>query len=130
MTDRSGSPAPLERPAAQFVERPWGVFTQFAHNQEVTVTLVTVHPGQRLSLQSHTRRSELWIALDEGAAVQIGDEVIHPKVGEEMWIPVGAKHRLTSLGPAVRVLDIAFGDYQHDDIFRHEDDYNRAGRPA
>jgi hypothetical protein len=27
------------------------------------------------------------------------------------------------------VLDIAFGDYRHDDIFRHEDDNSRADRP-
>ena len=128
MTNGSGTPAPLEKPPVHVVERPWGVFKQFAHNQAVTVTLVTVQPGQRLSLQSHTGRSELWVMLDEGAAVQIGDEVFHPEIGDELWIPVGAKHRLTSLGPTVRVLDIAFGTYQHDDIFRHEDDYSRANR--
>jgi mannose-1-phosphate guanylyltransferase/mannose-6-phosphate isomerase len=129
MTDRPDRPAPVEKPPVQVVERPWGVFKQFAHNREVTVSLVTVHPGQRLSLQSHTGRSELWVMLDDGAAVQIGDQVVHPRAGDELWIPVGARHRLTSLGPPVRVLDVAFGHYRHDDIFRHEDDYNRADRP-
>jgi len=66
--------------------------------------------------------------LDDGGAVQLGDEVLYPKVGDELRIPVGMKHRLSSLGPVVRVLDIAFGDYQQDDIFRYEDDYRRAER--
>ena len=43
------------------VERPWGCFRQYAHNQPVTVSLMTVRPGQHLSLQSHSGHVELWI---------------------------------------------------------------------
>jgi mannose-1-phosphate guanylyltransferase/mannose-6-phosphate isomerase len=68
----------------------------------------------------------LWIVLDEGAEVQLGGEVHHPNAGEELWIPVGTKHRLTSGGATVRVLEVAFGDWQQEDITRY-DDY---GRPA
>ena len=48
-------------PTVRHVERTWGCFRQNAHNQPVTVSLMTVRPGQRLSLQSHSRRAELWI---------------------------------------------------------------------
>lgn len=84
-----------------------------------------VKPNQRLSLQSHTGRAELWIVLDEGAIVQVGDSVLHPKAGEEVWIPAGTKHRLSSSGPNVRVLEVAFGNWQQEDITRYEDDYSR-----
>ena len=34
-------------------ERPWGQFQQFVSNEVVTVKIITVDPGQRLSLQTH-----------------------------------------------------------------------------
>ena len=86
---------------------------------------MTVKPGQRLSLQSHTGRAELWIALDDGAEVQIGETLLQPKAGEELWIPANTKHRLASMGGPVRVLEIAFGNWQQADIQRFEDDYSR-----
>lgn len=108
------------------IERPWGSFKQYAHNQEVTVSLMRVRPDQRLSLQAHTGRAELWIVLDEGAAVQVGEDVHYPKAGDEIWIPADTKHRLSSTGPEVRVLEVAFGNWQQADIERFEDDYARS----
>lgn len=43
---------------------------------------MTVKSDQQLSLQSHTGRAELWIALDEGAKVQVNDESFEPELGE------------------------------------------------
>lgn len=118
-------PIPKQKPDIALVERPWGAFKQYANNQEATVSLMMVKPGQRLSLQSHTGRAELWIILDAGAAVQIDEVVHHPKAGDELWIPANSKHRLSSTGPAVRVLEVAFGNWQQADITRYEDDYHR-----
>lgn len=119
------TPIPANMPAGRFVSRPWGSFTQYAHNEDVTVSLMTVAAGQRLSLQAHTARAELWIVLDDGALIQVDDEVIEADVGAEIWIPAGARHRLSSRGPVVRVLEVAFGNWRQDDIVRYEDDYQR-----
>lgn len=105
--------------------RPWGSFRQYAHNRPVTVSLMKVEEGQRTSLQAHPGRAEYWIVLDDGAKVDIGDEQWEPTQGEEIWIPPNGKHRLASLRGTVRVLEIAFGDWQQDDIVRFEDDYAR-----
>jgi mannose-6-phosphate isomerase len=118
-------PIPPVQPPVKQVDRPWGSFRQYANNQEVTVSLMTVLPGQRLSAQSHTGRAELWIALDEGGAVQVGEAILYPRPGDEIWIPAGMKHRLSSTGPTVRVLEVAFGNWQQEDITRFEDDYHR-----
>lgn len=113
-------------PLVTDVARPWGGFRQYAHNQPVTVSLMTVVPGGRLSLQSHENRSELWIVLDEGAVVQTGDEERGCRAGEEIWIEAGQRHRLSCQGDEpVRVLEVAFGDWQIDDIQRFADDYGR-----
>lgn len=119
-------PIPAEMPAVGRVVRPWGAFNQYANNAEVTVSLMTVLPGMRLSLQSHTGRAELWIVLDEGAEVQVGETVLHPQPNEEIWIPANTKHRLSSTGPTVRVLEVAFGNWQQADITRYADDFKRA----
>jgi len=118
-------PNPDKQPATIRVTRPWGGFVQYANNEEVTISLMTVKAGQRLSLQSHSARAELWIALDDGAIIQVEDQIIEAKAGDEIWIPAGSKHRLGSGGKAVRVLEVAFGNWQQKDIRRYEDDYDR-----
>ncbi|MBL9139848.1 MAG: phosphomannose isomerase type II C-terminal cupin domain [Verrucomicrobiales bacterium] len=126
MTAPLSSPIPNEKPPVAFVERPWGSFLQFAHNQACTVSLMTVRPDQRLSLQSHTGRAELWIVLDDGAVVQVGDEIRSHHAGDEIWIPSNTKHRLScGRDTPVRVLEVAFGNWQQNDITRYADDYQR-----
>jgi mannose-6-phosphate isomerase len=120
-------PIPELKPPVSTVERPWGSFKQYAFNQDCTVSLMTVQPGQRLSLQSHTGRAELWIILDDGAVVQVGDSVTVCRHGDEIWIPNNERHRLSGppSGSPVRVLEVAFGNWQQADIARYEDDFKR-----
>ncbi len=125
MSEFITKPIPAAKPRSRQVSRPWGSFRQYAKNEEVTVSLITVAPGQRLSLQAHTARAELWIALDDSALIQVDDEVIAAKAGDEIWIPAGAKHRLSSRGAEARVLEVAFGNWQQEDIKRYDDDYQR-----
>ena len=126
MSDHVNRPIPSEKPAVAFVTRPWGSFKQYASNENCTVSLMSVLPGQRLSLQSHTGRAELWIVIDDGAQVQVGDEIRECKAGDEIWIPAGERHRLSCAGDKpVRVLEVAFGNWQQDDIERYADDYKR-----
>jgi mannose-1-phosphate guanylyltransferase/mannose-6-phosphate isomerase len=119
-------PIPEAKPPVGQVTRPWGSFKQYAFNQDTTVSLMTVLPGQRLSLQSHTGRAELWIVLDDGARVQVGDRTNDHQAGDEIWIPANEKHRLSNPGTEpVRVLEVAFGNWQQADIVRYEDDFKR-----
>jgi mannose-6-phosphate isomerase len=119
-------PIPENQPQAGHVIRPWGAFKQYAHNEACTVSLMEVRPGQRLSLQSHTGRAELWIVLDEGAVVQVGETVRACQRGEEIWIPADERHRLSCVGEQpCRVLEVAFGNWQQADITRYEDDFSR-----
>lgn len=130
MTDSAASPVPHSKPPVSFVERPWGSFKQFAHNEPCTVSLMTVLPGQQLSLQSHSGRAELWIVIDDGAVVQVGEEASARRAGDEIWIPAQAKHRLGCAGSSpVRVLEVAFGNWQQTDITRFADQYSRGSQP-
>lgn len=73
MTNYVSKPIPAKQPESVKVVRPWGSFLQYVNNEDVTVSLMTVKPGQRLSLQSHTARAELWIVLDDGAQIQVDE---------------------------------------------------------
>ena len=126
MTEFKTKPIPENKPKASFVTRPWGSFHQYANNEDCTVSLMTVLPGQRLSLQSHTGRAELWVVIDDGAIVQVGDDIRTYKAGDEIWIPANERHRLSCNGEkTVRVLEVAFGNWQQEDIKRYDDDYKR-----
>ncbi|SOC56979.1 phosphomannose isomerase type II C-terminal cupin domain [Ornithinimicrobium cerasi] len=109
-------------------ERPWGRFQQFASNEVVTVKTITVEPGQRLSLQTHGHRAEMWHVLDGEVDVQVGERTWVARTGEMVWVPEGSVHRLGNPGtePA-RVLELAFGEFDEADITRLEDDYTRLG---
>ena len=125
MTDFKTKPFPMQKPPITHKTRPWGDLWLYAHNVECTVSIARCDPGTRLSLQIHSARSEMWIILDDGAKVQLGDEIIYPKKGDEIWVPAGMKHRFGSNGPEVRFMEVGFGNWQQEDIIRLEDDYSR-----
>jgi mannose-6-phosphate isomerase-like protein (cupin superfamily) len=106
--------------------RPWGKFRSFPHKSARSIKIITVNPGNALSLQYHNHRSEFWLVLDKGLEVTVGDKVWRPDGGEEIFIPPKAPHRLRCFGaqPA-RVMEIWIGDSDELDIVRLEDDYGR-----
>jgi mannose-6-phosphate isomerase len=117
------------RPPSIKVEKPWGRFEQYTHNLPCTVKIITVFSGGTLSRQYHHHRDELWVILDEGARVEIGEEVLDPGPGEKIFIPRGTVHRLSSAGErAVRILEISFGEFDEEDIIRLDDVYGRVAQ--
>lgn len=120
----------LKEPPDEYREsRPWGEFRRLLHDEPCTVKLITVNRGERLSLQSHEKRAELWLFLDPGGEVELDDETIFPAVGDKIFIPCGSKHRLAAsekADPSVRVVEMGFGTFDEDDIVRYDDQYGRA----
>lgn len=107
-------------------ERPWGQFEQFVSNERVTVKIITVQPGHRLSLQTHENRGEFWQVLDGPIEVTVGEQTWSAQPGEKVWVPQGAVHRMANQGDAPgRLLEVAFGDFDEADIVRLQDDYAR-----
>jgi mannose-1-phosphate guanylyltransferase/mannose-6-phosphate isomerase len=117
------------RPPSIKVDKPWGRFEQYTHNLTCTVKIITVAPGGKLSSQYHHHRDELWVVLDDGARVQLGEDVLEPGIGEKVFIPRGTVHRLA--GPddrEVRILEISFGEFDEEDIVRLDDVYGRVAQ--
>ncbi|WP_114203354.1 phosphomannose isomerase type II C-terminal cupin domain [Janibacter anophelis] len=107
-------------------ERPWGSFQQFTLNEPTTVKIITVDPGQRLSLQTHELRAEFWQVLDGPIDITVGERTWSAQPGEQVWVEQGAVHRMgNSSDRPGRVLEIGYGDFDEGDIVRLEDDYQR-----
>lgn len=106
-------------------QRPWGRFTQYAHNEACTVKVIEVAAGGILSRQRHQLRDEMWVALDAGLTFEIDDEQVTAEVGTPYLVPRGAIHRVSANGRTGRFLEIAFGRFDEDDIERLEDAYGR-----
>lgn len=112
-----------------YEERPWGSFTVLDDAATHKVKSITVTPGQRLSYQRHSHRSEHWFVISGDATVTLdGVEFLVPP-GHYADIPQGVAHRLENKGtrPLV-IIEVQHGDYfGEDDIIRLSDDYGRAG---
>jgi mannose-1-phosphate guanylyltransferase/mannose-6-phosphate isomerase len=120
------TPTPDRSEEIILVERPWGRFAQFVANEQVTVKTITVEPGHRLSLQRHRDRSEMWQLLDAPLEITVDDRCWTAEQDEVVWVPQGSVHRMANHGDRPgRILEIAFGHFDEDDIERLEDDYDR-----
>ena len=105
--------------------RPWGEFVKFHENKPCTVKLIYVNPNSRLSLQYHVNRAEFWQVVKGTAVVDLDGETYILDEGGSIEIPRKAKHRLGSLDSGCVVMEIAYGEFDEDDIVRLEDDYSR-----
>lgn len=110
------------------VNRPWGSFTNLSSQDGYLIKRLDVHPGQKLSLQSHKHRSEHWVVVCGIAEIDLDGETITLKTNESTYIPIGSKHRLTNPGPGpLSLVEIQLGNIlSEDDITRYEDIYGRA----
>ncbi|HDP69952.1 MAG TPA: cupin domain-containing protein [Actinobacteria bacterium] len=108
------------------IKKPWGEFKQLALNQTCSVKLLTVNPGQETSLHYHNLRDDMWVILDDGISVQIGEKTYETRPGDEFVIPAEENHRIISSTEKGRVLEIAFGYTNEEDINRLADDYGRS----
>lgn len=108
------------------VARPWGGFEQFLTNAPASVKIITIAPMQRLSLQRHADRDELWQVIDGPVDVEVSGRTTRLAAGGRAWVPRGAEHRMANPSDStVRVLEVAFGQFDEDDIVRISDDYAR-----
>ncbi len=107
------------------LQKPWGLIRAYVLNQTCTVKLIEILPGEATSLHFHRLRDDMWIMLDDGLKVQVGEEIREPKAGDEIIIPAGQLHKIIGGDKAGRVLEIDFGYSSEDDHHRVADDYGR-----
>lgn len=110
--------------------RPWGFFEVLLDSDACKVKRITVHPGKRLSLQSHEQRAEHWICINsgDGAVAWIGGRPVPLEKDVTVHIGRSVPHRLDNTEGTwdAVIIEVQTGTYfGEDDIVRYEDDFGR-----
>ncbi|NRA97840.1 MAG: hypothetical protein HRU14_16710 [Planctomycetes bacterium] len=112
------------------VEKPWGFELIWAETERYVGKVISIRPGQRLSLQYHEVK-------DESIQVMSGQQRLHLEnaegqmqildlgPGEHSRIPVGRKHRFEALHEPAELVEVSTPELN--DVVRLEDDYSREG---
>jgi len=114
--------------ALEYDERPWGNYTVLSDEDDHKVKRIVVHPGKRLSYQTHSRRAEHWYVVSGTATVTLDGEDHQVPAGRSVDIAQGMAHRCANEGDQdVVFIEVQRGDYfGEDDIVRLEDDFGRS----
>ena len=112
----------------EIFQKPWGFYKTTVLNDYYQGKIISVRPGEQLSLQSHAHREEHWIVVHGTGIVQLDDSHLTVSCGSNVFIPKGCKHRLTNTEREENLIitEVQIGDYLgEDDIIRYEDNYGR-----
>lgn len=117
----------MESPKPYREKRPWGDELWLVNDKApVMVKVITVNPGQALSLQYHNNRDEFWHVISGSGTAVVGDDSIGIKAGNDYFVPRGIKHRVESGADVLFFIELSFGEFDEEDIVRLEDRYGRA----
>ncbi len=113
--------------AIQRGERPWGSYEVVDEGPGFQVKRLSVRPGQRLSYQRHSSRSEHWYVVSGHGVVTLDGAAVDVTPGTAVDVPVGMAHRAECVGDDdLVVIEVQTGSYLgEDDIERLDDDYGR-----
>tara|TARA_R110001583_G_scaffold110814_1_gene259887 strand:+ start:79 stop:477 length:399 start_codon:yes stop_codon:yes gene_type:complete len=114
--------------------RPWGTFEVLLETEYTKVKEIVVLPKQRLSLQYHHHRSEVWTIVKGDGEFTDGENGLSVCAGDVLEIKEGDKHRITAGDGGVTFIEVQLsllgktnvGIFDEEDIIRLEDDYNRS----
>ena len=114
--------------AATMEQRPWGFYEVLSDTDTHKVKRLTVAPGQRLSYQRHTHRSEHWFIVAGSGIVTLDGAHVPIVPGVAIDVPAGTAHRIENTAGAPLILvEVQHGSsFEEDDIERLDDDYGRS----
>jgi len=115
----------MQSPIPHNDERPWGRELWISDQKPSMVKILTINPGELLSLQYHHNRDEFWHVLSGDGFAVIGDSRVPLSPGGDHFVPREIHHRLEGGTSTLDLLELAFGDFDEGDIVRLEDKYGR-----
>lgn len=109
------------------VHRPWGKYHVIGASEGFKIKLITVKPGESLSLQMHHHRSEHWVVVSGTGIVNKDNREYAISTNESTYILPGEKHRLHNPGTQdLVIVEVQCGAIlSEDDIVRYDDKYGR-----
>jgi mannose-6-phosphate isomerase-like protein (cupin superfamily) len=113
------------------VVRPWGKYKLLVHEEDYSVKILYITPGETTSLQRHSKRHELVTLLDGSVIAKHKDHSFmkdRESRGSSYYVLAGDWHQFAApeeqVGYTV-LLEVAYGELDPDDFERKEDKYDR-----
>lgn len=108
-------------------ERPWGSWHVVEIGDGYKIKRIHVHPGHRLSYQTHEHRAEHWVVVKGTATCVIEGQTTEVATGRSVHVDVQHAHRIINAhDEELVIVEVQLGGYLgEDDIVRLEDDYGR-----
>lgn len=109
--------------------RPWGEELWLTRDtgSPSMVKIITVNPGESLSLQYHNKRDEYWTVMSGDGTALVGETKTSLHPGMNVFVPRNTNHRVEGGKTKLIFVELAFGDFDESDIVRLEDKYGRIG---
>lgn len=110
------------------VNRPWGFYKSLFISDFTQVKVISLLPGQEISLQKHFKREEYWTIVRGKGIMTVDDQSYFVEKGRQIFIPKEAIHRIRNTQAAgnLVLIEAQLGDYfGEDDIVRLRDKYGR-----
>ena len=107
--------------------RPWGRYINLFNGKNFLIKELFVKPKGILSLQKHFHRSEHWVVTQGDPKITLNNKKFFLKPGENIFIPLGSKHRIENPGnKPVKIIEAQVGSIlKETDIVRYQDIYGR-----
>jgi len=107
--------------------RPWGKYTNLYNGKNFLIKELFVKSKGILSLQKHFHRAEHWVVTQGTPKITLNNKKIILKPGENIFIPLGSKHRIENQGKKpVKIIEAQIGSIlKESDIVRYQDIYGR-----
>jgi mannose-6-phosphate isomerase-like protein (cupin superfamily) len=107
--------------------RPWGKWEELISDSTYMVKRLIIHPGKRISLQRHFKRSESWVIVQGQALFTLNETEKILNIGECVTINVKDVHRVENCGTVdLIIIETQYGECIETDIERLSDDWNRS----
>lgn len=108
-------------------KRPWGKWEVIHSGEGYIVKRIEVNSGEKLSLQYHEFRSEVWTIVSGQAVAIVGEKELTLGKGETVHLPIGVKHNIENISKDNLIfIEIQMGNIlKEQDIVRLNDKYGR-----
>ena len=106
--------------------RPWGWWRSLELDEDFKIKHIYVASGEKLSLQTHKFRSEIWTIAHGSGFITLDDKIVPAEKGDVFKIEKGQVHRAEAGANGLHIVEVQTGEYLgEDDIIRLEDIYGR-----
>jgi mannose-6-phosphate isomerase-like protein (cupin superfamily) len=121
----SSQEAIRKRLSMEVVTKPWGTYTVLFESSGCKVKHIKLNPQSKISLQSHFKRSEVWIVISGKGIAIVEQKVWMLNPNSMVTVAPGEKHRMITTKEPMEIIEVQTGVCEEEDIVRYEDEYGR-----